>query len=153
MIFRSLYTALTLLILGVIARAAESPLAPYERVVVEPAKSSIYIGSVTLSLSPATRQNAAYECTYAAKVFPYFFMSETGQLHLDAPDETLRRLARGDTVTFTGSGLSSDGEKRRFEGQAIPADAMSGRLKVRCFVSKRISLSFDMSYRFVPAGN
>ena len=151
MIFRPLWVALALLALSVAGRAGEAALSRYDHVVAEPAKSSIYVGSVTLSLSPATRQNGAYECIYTAKVFPYFFMSEIGQLRLDAPDETLHRLARGETVKFTGSGLSSEGEKRRFEGQATPADATSGRHKVRCFISKRFSLAFDMAYQFTPA--
>ena len=151
MILRPLWSALALLVLAVAGRAGEDELSRYEHVVVDPAKSSIYVGSVTMSLSPATRQNAAYECTYTAKIFPYFFMSETGRLHLDAPDETLGRLARGESVAFNGYGVSADGQKRRFEGQATPTDAASGRLKVRCFVSKRISLAFDMRYRFTPA--
>lgn len=150
MIRRPLWAALALLVFAGPGRASDDSLARYDHVVVEPAKSSIYVGSVTLSLSAATRQNAAYECTYTAKVFPYFFMSETGQLRLNAPDETMRRLALGESVSFNGTGLSADGEKRRFEGQATPADATSGRLKVRCFISKRISLAFDMGYRFAP---
>ena len=147
---RSFWTALALIALCPASRATDDSLARYDHVAVGAAKSSIYIGTVKLTLSPASRQNAAYECTYSAEVFPYFFMSETGRLRLDAPDATLRRLAQGESVEFKGTGVSADGEKRRFEGRAVPADAATGRLTVRVFVSKRISLAFETDYRFEP---
>jgi hypothetical protein len=131
-------------------RAADESLARFDRVVVTSAKTSIYIGSVTMSFAPATRQSGAYASDYTAKVFPYFFMSEHGKVVLDAPDDTLRRLARGETVDFTGHGTSSDGGDRRFEGKATPTDATGGKLKVHVFVSKRIDLAFNMTYRFEP---
>ena len=133
------------------ARGADDPLARFGRVVVEPAKTSIYVGSVTMAFSPATRKNCVYEADYSAKVFPFFFMGEKGKLFLDAPDDALRRLARGETVEFTGHGVNADGKERRFEGRAVPADAATGKLKVRAIVSKRIELVFNTTYRFAPA--
>ena len=137
--------------LALAAMAADESLSRFDRVVVDPAKTSIYIGSVTMSFSPATRVAGVYATDYTAKVFPYFFMSETGKLFLDAPDETLRKLARGEVVDFSGHGVSSSGAERRFEGRATPTDATSGKLKVHAFVSKRIDLIFNMTYRFGPA--
>ncbi|MEY2880391.1 MAG: hypothetical protein RLZZ15_2771 [Verrucomicrobiota bacterium] len=128
--------------------AAADPLARFDHVSIPPVKTSIYVGSVTLTITPATRKSGAYEADYAAKVFPYFFMGEKGKLTLDAPDELLRRLARGETVDFTGRATNTDGDPRRIEGTAIPADATSGKLKVRIFVSKRIELIFNTTYRF-----
>jgi len=136
--------------LALVARAADDSLARYEHVVVEPAKTSIYVGSVTMSFSPSTRTAGVFEADYNAKVFPYFFMSEKGKLYLDAPDETLRKLARGETVEFAGRGVSESGKPRRFDGTAKPSGATSGNLKVRAYVSKRIELVFDMTYRFAP---
>jgi hypothetical protein len=140
-------------VLGCIALAAvaaEESLARFDHVVVDPAKTSIYVGSVTMSFSPSTRVAGVYAADYTAKVFPFFFMSEKGQLLLDAPDETLRKLARGEAVDFSGHGTSSSGAERRFEGRATPTDATSGKLKVHAFVSKRIDLIFNMTYRFTP---
>ena len=134
------------------ARAADDSLARFDHVVVDPAKTSIYVGSVTLTLSPSTRQAGVYEADYSAKVFPYFFMSEKGRLTLDAPDESLRRLALGERVEFSGHGVSTDGKPRRFDGTATPTDATSGKLKIHAYVSKRIELIFNMTYRFTPAG-
>ncbi len=149
--FRRLFCAASIW-LAASAVAAEESLSRFDHVVVDPAKTSIYVGSVTLSLTASTRKAGAYESAYTAKVFPYFFMSEKGKLVLDAPDETLRKLARGETVDFSGRGVSSSGAERRFEGRATPIDAASGKLKVHAFVSKRIDLIFNMTYRFTPAG-
>lgn len=133
-----------------VAHAADESLARFEHVVVDPAKTSIYVGSVTMSFTPSTRKGVIFESDYTAKVFPYFFMSEKGKLFLDAPDDTLRKLARGETVEFAGRGVSESGKPRRFDGTAKPTDATSGKLKVRAYVSKRIELIFDMTYRFTP---
>lgn len=137
-------------LLAVGAFGADESLARYAHVTVDPAKSSIYIGSVTMAFTPATRKAGVYESVYSAKVFPYFFLNETGKLFLDAPDETLRKLARGEAVDFSGHGISASGTERRFEGRVTPIDATRGKLKVRAFVSKRINLVFDMTYRFTP---
>ena len=148
MVRRLICAVSCLLVLG--AFAADESLARFDRVVVNPAKTSIYIGSVTMAFTPATRKAGVYESDYSAKVFPYFFLNETGKLFLDAPDETLRKLARGEAVDFSGRGISASGTARRFEGRVTPIDATSGKLKVRAFVSKRIDLVFNMTYRFTP---
>jgi len=139
---------LSALALACAARAEEVTLAPFARVEIETAKTSIYVGSVTMTMPTFTRKGASYESTYAAKVFPYFFYNEKGTLTIAFPDEDLRRLARGETVAFTGHGRSSDGEERRIEGRAVPTDAQSGKIKVRVFVSKKIELIFNTTYRF-----
>jgi hypothetical protein len=146
---RHLFCAASCL-LALAAFAADDPLARFDHVVVDSAKTSIYVGSVTMSFAPATRKAGAFESTYTARVFPYFFMSEKGKLVLDAPDELLRKLARGEAVDFSGRGVSTSGDERRFEGHATPLDATSGKLKVHAFVSKRIDLIFHMTYRFTP---
>ena len=98
------------------------------------------------------RSGITYSSTYVAKVFPYFFQSEKGELSIDLPDEELRRLERGEVIQFVGRGKNTDGEDRRIEGRAIPTDAQSGKIKVRVFVSKKIQLIFNTTYRF-PAMN
>lgn len=120
----------------------------YAAVAIAPGKTSIYIGSVTLTTPSLPHRGETYAGTYAAKVFPYFFYNEEGTLSIDVTDDMLRALARGETVDFTGTGLSSDGEPRRIEGKATPADATTGKIKVRIFVSKKIQLIFNTTYRF-----
>lgn len=133
------------------ARAAAPEPGRYERVDVAPAKTSIYIGSVTMTMPGFTRAAGIYSSTYEAKVFPFFFSSEHGRLSVDIADAQLAQLARGEAIEFKGEAVNADGAARRIEGRATPADAASGRLKVRVFVSRRIELIFNTTYRFPDA--
>ncbi len=136
------------LALGPGAHAETAPLSRYAMVNVEPAKTSIYIGSITLTTTPFIREGTAYSASYSARVFPYFFYNEKGKLWIDTSDNDVRRLERGETVNFTGHAVSDDGAERRIEGRAVPADAGGGKIKVRIFVSKRIDLVFNTTYAF-----
>jgi hypothetical protein len=133
------------------AHCAESPLKNYDRVEIAPTKTSIYIGTVSMTLPTLPRAKGVYSASYVAKVFPYFFSSEKGQLSIDISDEMLRQLERGEPVEFKGRAVNRDGEERRVEGKAAPDDAKSGKLKVRVFVSKRIELIFNTTYRVPDA--
>jgi hypothetical protein len=128
----------------------ETPLdARYNKAAVEPVKTSIYIGYVKLTAPMFTRIHTGYVSTYDASVFPFFFWSEHGRMTIEASDDDLRRLARGETVQFKGHAENSDGETRQVEGRAVPQDPIRGKLKVCVFVSKRIQLIFNTTYRFV----
>lgn len=133
-----------------IAAGAEGPISRYDEVVVEPAKTSIYIGTVALTMPAFVRKNGAYESSYSAKVFPFFFYNEQGRISIAISDDLLHRLERGESVEFTGRGVRADGAERRVEGKATPTDAVSGKIKVRVFYSKRVELIFNTTYRFPP---
>lgn len=149
MLRRALASLLCFLALtAIVWPASEAPLAVYERVEVAPTKTSIYVGTVSLTMPAFLRRNGSYEAAYTAKVFPYFFSSEAGQLAIEISDAQLRQLERGEAVDFTGRGVRADGAERRVEGKATPTDARTGKLKVRVFVSKRIELIFNTTYRF-----
>jgi hypothetical protein len=139
-----------------LAEAADAPpLAPltrYDRVDVAPAKTSIYVGSVTMTMTTFVRKNGSYDADYTAKVVPYFFFNEAGRLTIEFSDDQLRRLEHGDAVEFQGRGLRNDGVERHLEGKVTPADAESGKIKVRVFVSKRTELIFNTTYRFKREG-
>jgi hypothetical protein len=138
-------TALAAVALGA---PTEAPLGQFDRIDVAPVKTSIYVGSVSLSVPTMVRSSGGYEARYTAKVFPYFFSNEAGQLRVDFADDALRKLERGETVEFTGRAVNEDGEERRVEGKATPADATSGKLKVRVRVTKKVELIFNTTYRF-----
>ena len=127
---------------------AEPALASYSRVIVAPAKTSIYVGSVAMAMPTFVRVDGGFEATYAAHVFPFFFYNEKGRLRVELPDDALRQLERGEPVEFKGRAVRDDGAERRVEGKATPTDAASGKLKVRVFYSKRIELIFNTTYRF-----
>lgn len=94
------------------------------------------------------RKGGAFVAAYTAKVFPFAFYNEKGVLSVDVSDDQLARLARGETIEFTGRAERTDGAERKVSGKATPADATSGKLKVRVTVSKRVELIFNTTYRF-----
>ena len=120
----------------------------YDKITVEMSSTSIYIGRVTLHLTPLIRQNGVYSAEYKAKVFPYFFMNEHGAFRIEVSDDDLARLARGETVEFKGHAENSDREERKITGRAAPEDAVHGKIKVRIFVTEKIQLIFNTTYRF-----
>jgi hypothetical protein len=130
------------------ARADEPLPGVYDQVEIAPTKTSIYIGSVSMTMPPFAHRPGGYASTYVAKVFPYFFYNERGRLEIDVSDDQLRQLAQGETIHFQGRGVNEDGEERHVEGRAVPADALSGHIKVRVFVTKKIQLIFNTTYRF-----
>jgi hypothetical protein len=129
-------------------RAQDALASRYAAVTIEPSHTSIYIGNVALTMPTLAREGGTYASTYSARVFPFFFYSEQGKLWIDFSDEELARLDRGETVDFTGHALADDGSERRIEGRATRLDAAGGKIKVRVFVSKRIELIFNTTYRF-----
>ncbi len=130
---------------------AEATPSRYDRVEVAPTKTSIYVGRVTMTMPTFVRAGAAYETTYTAKVLPFFFYNESGRLTIDISDEMLRDLDRGEAIEFKGRGVSTTGEERHVEGKVTPTNAIEGKIKVRVFVTKRIELIFNTTYRLVGA--
>ena len=133
------------LIVGLVLSVASLTAAqdPHAAVEIAPAKTSIYIGSVTMTMPTFQRIGARYESSYVARVFPYFFYNERGTLAIDFTAEQLTRLDRGERVDFQGRARSESGEPRRIEGHATPTDATSGKIKVRVFVTEKIDLIFN----------
>ena len=127
-------------------RAADPLPARFNRVEIRPTTSSLYIASVTMTMPPFVRNKAVFASTYSARVFPYFFWSESGKIWIDVPEDKLRRVERGEAVDFTGRGVNESGEKRRIEGHATPTGPSEGKLRVRVFISRRIYLTFDTTY-------
>ncbi len=123
----------------------------YDRLEVASTKTSIYIGRVTMTMPAFVRAGITYETTYTAKVFPYFFYNENGTLKIEISDDMLRAIDRGQSIEFQGRGVSITGEERHVEGKATPTSATEGKLKVRVFVSKRIELIFNTTYRLAGA--
>ena len=151
MVRRFLYIFLGLAVGASFSRAAETDLARYGTAEIAPARTSIYIGSVSMTFPVFIRKGGTYWSTYSARVFPYFFYNEHGHLSIDVSDDQLRQLARGETIEFKGRGLSSVSEERPIEGKVTPTDATSGKIKVRVYVSKHIQLIFNTTYRLKPA--
>lgn len=122
--------------------------ADYRTALIAPTKTSIYVGSVSLKTAPFARTSDGFSSTYHARVRPYFFASEKGRITIHVGEDHLRRLAAGETVDFTGEASNDSGEARTVTGRATPADARSGKIKVRVRVSPKVELIFNTSYVF-----
>jgi hypothetical protein len=135
--------------------ATEDSLARFNVVDIKSSVASLYIASVTMIMPPFVRKNAVYSSTYYAKVFPYYFFSEKGRIWIVVPEADIRRAAVGQPVDFVGHALSDSGEERKVEGRAVPTGPSSGKIRVRVFISRRISLNYDTTYELkgvaVPA--
>ncbi|MBA4138711.1 MAG: hypothetical protein C0518_15505 [Opitutus sp.] len=138
---------LLFLALAAFARAADSPVV--NRVTVPPMKTSIYVGSVTLTTSEFKRDGDQFAATYEAKVFPWFFWSETGGITITVPAADFERLAQGETVEFIGDAFNHKNKPRKVTGRAQPTGAATGKFKVRIHVDD-VELIFNGPYQFGP---
>ena len=123
------------------------PAGGWDAVTVAPMKTSIYIGSVTLTAAEFRRVGDKFATTYEAKVRPWFFWSETGRASITVPQADLERLARGERVEFTGEGTNQKNKPRKITGYAERADGATGKIKVR-LSADGIELVFNGTYRF-----
>jgi hypothetical protein len=133
-----------LLLCGSVTHLAAAPV--WNRATVAPMKTGIYVGSVTLATTPFARNGDTFTSSYEAKVRPWFFWNESGQIRIDLTEAALERLARGETVEFTGDARNHKNKPRRVTGRAQPADAASGKIKVRIHVDD-VELIFNGTYR------
>ncbi len=125
--------------------------APTDEATVTPAKATVYLGTMTLALTPLKRTGTRFESTYTAQFFPLVFFGEQGRFWIEASDLDLARVAKGETVSFTGEAESTDHEKHRVTGRITPKDATSGSIHVRVFVTATAAIPFDSTYRFTGA--
>jgi hypothetical protein len=119
----------------------------WDTVVVAPIKTSIYVGSVTLTTSVFQRAGDEFTATYEAKVWPWFFWNETGRIAIRMPPTELERLARGERIEFAGEATNHKGKPRHVTGRADRTDAATGKIKVRIGVDDT-ELIFNGTYRF-----
>ena len=125
---------------------AGDPLSRYGVVAIKPCTASIYIATVTMAMPPFVRRGAIYSSTYSAKVFPYFLFNEKGRIWMTVSDDDLRRASKGQEIAVSGHATSDSGDERRVEGRATPTGPTSGKIRVRVFVTRRISLTYDTTY-------
>lgn len=122
-------------LLAIAGAVDASPATPaWNHVEVPALKTSIYVGGVTLITSAFERAGDGLAATYEARVFPWFFWSETGDIHITVTDEAWQKLARGERCEFTGAARNHRGKPRRVSGYADPAAARTGKIKVRIAV-------------------
>ena len=139
-----------LLILGSVAslRAdTTQDVGDWDSVSVAPMKTSIYVGSVTLTTGVLKRTGDHFSTTYEAKIWPWFFWGETGHLSITLPQSELEKLARGERVEFTGEAFNHKNKPRKVTGRAEQINGGGGKIKVRIGVDDT-ELIFNGNYRF-----
>ncbi len=132
--------------------AGASPLDRYAVVEVAPVSTFIYLASVRLNVPRFVRTGGTYVSSYAAEIVPYYFWNEHGRLEIEVSDAALLQFSHGAPFSFTGHAVRSDGVRRRIAGRVTPADAANGKIQVRLYVSRHLSLSFETTYHLPRAG-
>lgn len=148
MMLRAILCSLLLFTTVTSARADTSQqIGDWDSVTMEAVKTSIYVGTVRLSTGVFQRDGDTFSTTYEAKVWPWFFWSETGRIVITLPRAGLEKLARGERAEFTGEALNHKNKPRHVTGYAERADAATGKIKVRIGVDDT-ELVFNSTYRF-----
>jgi hypothetical protein len=143
---------LTLMLAAVASPArAAAILTGWDRIAIAPMKTSIYVGSVSLTTAVLVREGSTLSSTYEAKVRPWFFWGETGKIAITLTDAALASMSRGERAEFTGEAFNHKNKPRAVTGYAQPADATSGKIKVR-IMADGIELIFNGNYRFESGG-
>jgi len=119
----------------------------WDSVRIAPMKTSIYVGSVSLTTGEFRREGDRFTATYEAKVRPWFFWGETGHITINLSPADLERLNRGERVEFTGEATNHKNKPRHVSGRADRTDAANGKIKVRVGVDDT-ELIFNGTYRF-----
>jgi hypothetical protein len=139
-----------LLLLAAVAPAradTSQNIGEWDSVTMPPVKTSIYVGSVTLTTGVFRREGDQFRTTYEAKVRPWFFWSETGHITITLPAADLARLARGERIEFKGEATNHKNKPRYVTGRADRTSAATGTIKVRIGVDDT-ELIFNTTYRF-----
>jgi len=124
---------------------SEGAPARYSIIAVAPAKTSIYIGRLTVTPGLFVRTAAGYEATLAVDLWPYGFHDDA-KVSIVVGDEKLARLERGASIDFFGHVTRRNGQTRRISGRATPSGPGSGKLDVRVFLGSQVTVSFSTTY-------
>jgi hypothetical protein len=149
---RRTFSILALALVAVASLRGDDPsLCRFDKVYIKPSTSYYVIAAVTMTMPPFVRRNSVFSSTYSARVFPYFVFSEKGRIWIMVSEDQLRQVAKGESVDFTGRAISEDGDTRKVTGRATPTGPTSGDIRVRVYVSKRISLTCNTVYELEGA--
>ena len=118
---------------------------------IDPATTGVPFGKAKLSVEPLVHGEGkgaeGLQAHYKVEVSPLSFASEEGNLTISVSNETLRKLAGGQTVDFSGQAVSTSGNKSAVQGTATPAKDSkdTGAIRVR-IDSKKGKLVFKTTY-------
>lgn len=128
------------------ALGAQAP-EPRRSLTIAECELSLTLAKVTLVPGPLTPQGDLYTGSYQVRVSPLPLGNESGRLSVRVPEEALRRLERGQTVSFTGEAVNQRGVSRQVAARATPSGPDGGRVHLRITANGR-KLVFDTGYQF-----
>ena len=110
--------------------------------------ASLPLGKVVLKVNGLSREKGSYVGDYQVDVSPLFVANEKGRICIKVSEDSLRRLAAGNPVDFTGQAVTSgSGKTRPIDGTAIPSATDRGAVKLSFNADNR-RLTFNTTYRF-----
>ncbi len=114
---------------------------------IDPATTSVPLGKAKLSVDPLVHKEGGLQGHYKVDVSPISLASEEGSLTISVSNESLRKLADGNPVDFSGQAVSTSGNKSAVQGTATPAKDNKdvGSIRVR-IDSKKGKLVFKTTY-------
>ena len=116
---------------------------------IDPATTGVPLGKARLTVDPLVRSKDAggLQGHYKVEVSPISPLGEEGNLTITATDETLRKLANGNPVDFSGQAISTGGNKSTVQGTATPAkdSKETGSIRVR-IEGRKGKLVFKTTY-------
>jgi hypothetical protein len=144
---RSLRVMKKLLVIASVFGSAYADDVP--KMIVQPSATKVAaLAKANLTVSPLEHQEKAYVGSYQLKVTPFTFKSESGKLFLNAPEETVRQIKKGQPVAFTGKATNAAGEVKIVRGKTTPETNEHGAVTFSV-ETENGSMVFNTSYQLV----
>ena len=140
--YRILLLALLLPLLT--ARAAEDS-GRFSVIHVAPARTSIYIGRLTVTPGPFQRTATGYKADLGVDLAPYFYHDDA-HVTIEVADAKLGDLQNGKAIDFRGRVIRSNGQSRRLTGRAIPTGPNGGLIEILVYLTSQVTVSFSTTY-------
>ncbi len=119
------------------------------QLVIAPSSSKLAGGTAKLDVNPLSRRGAKYVGDYRIKIFPYFFMNETGQLFIEVSDPQFQQMVSGGVTSFTGQAQANGSDiTHQITARVNPAKDGGGALTFTVSTDNG-PLVFNTSYRMV----
>ncbi len=119
------------------------------KLLVAPSSSKLAGGTVKLNVDVLSRNGAAYVGGYELKVFPYFFMNESGQFQIDISEPQVQKMLEGGLISLSGHAQAKGSEViHKITAKATPGGNGHGALTFTVATDNG-PLVFTTSYQMV----